>query len=154
MTTTPTLREALQAARDYGSATWDDWLKEKVDAALAALTQGAGAVEPVIWGVWDSQGLYAWNDDMQKAKAWCDQYNAREIDPLKPYTYAPLYTAPPAQQLQQAVARAIEECAVICEGIEDEYQRREGHKYPELKSDAQTGASDCAAAIRAKGTHQ
>ncbi len=48
-----------------------------------------------------------------------------------------------------AVAEAYERCRAICEAISDEYQRREGMKYPELKSDAQTGASDCEAAIRA-----
>ena len=63
---------------------------------------------------------------------------------------APLYAAPPAQQLQQAVARAIEECAVICERAVDsiwEYHE-ENHK--------RTGRNVCtnlAAAIRSKGTH-
>lgn len=42
-----------------------------------------------------------------------------------------------------------ERCANLCEDIGDEYQRSEGRKYPELKSDAETGASKCAAAIRA-----
>lgn len=43
-----------------------------------------------------------------------------------------------------------EECAKVCEAIEDEYQKREGLRYPELKTDAETGAADCAAAIRAR----
>jgi hypothetical protein len=38
--------------------------------------------------------------------------------------------------------------AKLCEDISDEYQRREGMKYPELKTDAQTGADDCVSAIR------
>lgn len=42
-------------------------------------------------------------------------------------------------------------CEKVCEAIEDEYQRTEGRRYPELKSDAETGARDCAAAIRARG---
>lgn len=49
--------------------------------------------------------------------------------------------------------REREACAQLCEDIEDEYRRNEGGKYPELKSDAQTGASDCAAAIRARSSH-
>lgn len=56
-----------------------------------------------------------------------------------------------ADQLRAAVLAEREACAAACELIEDEYQRSEGHRYPELKSDAQTGAGDCAAAIRARG---
>ena len=56
-------------------------------------------------------------------------------------------------QLQTEIAAARvqenERCAKVCEGIADEYQRRDGHKFPELKDDAQTGASSCEAAIRA-----
>lgn len=48
----------------------------------------------------------------------------------------------------QAVAAERERCASLCEDISDEYQRREGRKYPELRTDAQEGASKCAAAIR------
>lgn len=72
----------------------------------------------------------------------------------------------PESQLHQAVERAREEgreqgrteereaCRAACEAIADEYQRREGHKYPELKSDAQTGAEDCEHAISKRGnTH-
>lgn len=44
--------------------------------------------------------------------------------------------------------RGLEAARAECERIEDEYQRREGGRYPELKSDAQTGASDCEYAIR------
>lgn len=45
-----------------------------------------------------------------------------------------------------------DECAKVCESISDEYHRREGFKYPEMKTDAETGASDCEDAIRARGT--
>lgn len=44
-----------------------------------------------------------------------------------------------------------ERCAKLCEGIGDDYQTRESHKWAELKTDAQTGAHDCAAAIRQAG---
>ena len=44
-----------------------------------------------------------------------------------------------------------EACAKVCDDISDEYQEREGLKYAELRTDAQTGASDCAAVIRARG---
>ena len=50
--------------------------------------------------------------------------------------------------IDAAVAAERERCAQLCEDISDEYQRREGMKYPELKTDAQEGASKCAAAIR------
>ena len=44
-----------------------------------------------------------------------------------------------------------EACAKVCEEIEDEYRERESLKYAELRTDAQTGASDCAYRIRARG---
>lgn len=52
------------------------------------------------------------------------------------------------ERLRAAVAAERERCAQMCEDISDEYQRTEGRRYPELKSDAQTGADACAAAIR------
>ena len=58
-------------------------------------------------------------------------------------------------RLQRFVGRAVaaerEACAKVCEEIEDEYRERESLKYAELKTDAQTGASDCAYRIRARG---
>ena len=47
------------------------------------------------------------------------------------------------------VAAERERCAKLCEDISDDYQRREGHRYPELRSDAESGANNCAEAIRA-----
>lgn len=44
-----------------------------------------------------------------------------------------------------------EACAKVCEEIEDEYREHESLKYAELRTDAQTGASDCAATIRIRG---
>ena len=62
---------------------------------------------------------------------------------------APGYTAKQMRDYAaQAVAVERERCAKVCDSISDEYQRREGMKYPELKTDAQEGAADCAVAIR------
>ena len=55
----------------------------------------------------------------------------------------------PADQLAAAVAAERERAARVCERIADDYNRREGLKYPELKTDAETGANECADAIRA-----
>ena len=44
-----------------------------------------------------------------------------------------------------------EACAKVCEEIEDDYRERESLRYAELKTDAETGASDCAHRIRARG---
>lgn len=38
------MRSALQSARDYGSASWDDWLVEKADTALA-VPEGVATVK-------------------------------------------------------------------------------------------------------------
>jgi hypothetical protein len=53
-------------------------------------------------------------------------------------------------------ARADErmKCAKVCEAISDQYREREGLRYPELRSDAETGAGECAAAIEALGTKE
>jgi len=50
---------------------------------------------------------------------------------------------------QAAQADAFERAAKVCEAVSDEYQQREGMRYPEMKTDAETGAEDCAEAIRA-----
>lgn len=43
---------------------------------------------------------------------------------------------------------ALEEAAQVCEEVGDEYGESEGGRWPELKSDAQTGARNCESAIR------
>ncbi len=48
-----------------------------------------------------------------------------------------------------AVAAERERAARVCERIADDYNQREGLKYAELKTDAETGANECADAIRA-----
>lgn len=47
-----------------------------------------------------------------------------------------------------------EACAKVCEEISDDYMRSESRLYPEMKTDAQAGASDCEAAIRARNTNK
>ena len=56
-----------------------------------------------------------------------------------------LYTA---DQLAAAVAAERERAARVCERIADDYNQRESLKYAELKTDAETGANECADAIR------
>lgn len=59
---------------------------------------------------------------------------------------------PELERFAAIVAAAEREaCAKACEEIEDEYRERESLKFAELKTDAQTGASDCAYRIRARG---
>ena len=43
-----------------------------------------------------------------------------------------------------------EACAKVCEEIEAEYRERESLWYSELRTDAQTGASECANSIRSR----
>jgi len=69
-----------------------------------------------------------------------------EYEPFKPPSWLSAFAALVAEREREA-------CTKVCEDIEDEYQRTEGMRCPELKSDAQTGASDCAAAIRARSSH-
>ncbi|OQS42282.1 hypothetical protein [Chromobacterium haemolyticum] len=44
-----------------------------------------------------------------------------------------------------------EACAQVCDSIEDRYQETECRNWPEMRTDAQQGAGECAAAIRARG---
>lgn len=57
-----------------------------------------------------------------------------------------LANAAPAIDVRDA---ALEEAAKICEQLGDEYDEREGRKYPELRTDAVSGCRDCESAIRA-----
>jgi carboxypeptidase C (cathepsin A) len=43
-----------------------------------------------------------------------------------------------------------EACAKVCEDIEEAYRRQESIRYPALRTDAETGSEECAAAIRAR----
>ena len=53
-----------------------------------------------------------------------------------------------AEGVAAAVAAERERCAKLCEELADKYQCAEGREYPELRSDAQAGASACENAIR------
>jgi hypothetical protein len=121
MSTTPTPAEgALTPQALYRAvaeeAEWKDWRrldKQEKDAwrnyavvvnAWIAHSTPAGqapapAQESACWAVYDSQGFYDAFHIRQQAIKFCDHYNKREVDPLKPYTYKPLYATPhPAQE--------------------------------------------------------
>ncbi len=53
------------------------------------------------------------------------------------------------KEKDDAVREALEKAADICESISDDYYKKEHHRMPELKTDAEAGASDCEYAIRA-----
>jgi len=54
------------------------------------------SAEPVAWAIFDSQGFYETRDTEDKAKAFCERHNSRSVDdPLRPYSYAPVFLAPP-----------------------------------------------------------
>lgn len=55
-----------------------------------------------------------------------------------------------ARLISLAKAEEREAFALVCEAIEDDYQRTESRKWPELKSDAEAGANRCAYDIRAR----
>lgn len=59
--------------------------------------------EPVAWGIFDSQGFYEAALDEASARRFCEHYNKRTTDPLKPYRAAPLYAAPPTAQAEPQV---------------------------------------------------
>ena len=82
------------------------------------------------------------------------------LDEILSDLYLRLHTADEARDLIDGimwreinahVSAEREACAKSCEEIEDDYRERESLRYAELKTDAQTGASDCAHRIRARG---
>lgn len=79
----------------------------------------------------------------------------RALDLLRRYGLqgSPLRDAAPTSQAGRdaldARKRALEEAASLCEEIADTYCERESGRYPELKSDAESGARNCENAIRA-----
>ena len=95
---------ALQTLR--ASLDPDDWMgavtmHNYIDAVLAGgsplqqhpAPSPAQAVDAVgeSCAIFDSRGYYDWYDTEAQAKAWCDRYNARNVDdPLRPYTYVRL----------------------------------------------------------------
>jgi hypothetical protein len=56
--------------------------------------------------------------------------------------------------IERARADERERCKQVCEAISDQYREREGLRYPEMRTDAETGAGECAAAIEALGTKE
>ena len=109
---------------DFQSGYWAGYAAAKAETAAAG--------EPVAWCI---------PNDPCNATAFAWPGTDRT-----PQHNVPLFTA---DQLAAAVAAERERAAQVCDRIADDYNRREGLKYPELKTDAETGANDCADAIRA-----
>jgi hypothetical protein len=67
-----------------------------------------------------------------------------------------LYAAKTSRFLERFAALVAaaerEACAKVCEDIEEAYQRQESMRHPALRTDAETGSGECAAAIRARGS--
>lgn len=83
--------------------------------------------------------------------AWA--YDLKRQDPVSDLLKARKALATPddsAAILARHDASIWLEAADVCERISDEYREREGYRYPELKTDAEAGASDCEAALRAR----
>jgi hypothetical protein len=115
--------------------------------ARAALTQGAGAaVEPVAYA---HQAVLDWLADPARGKS---AHTATELHKSgNGFAQVALYAAPPAQQLQQAVARERE---AACQELHDQIEALRYHCSDATKRDiAERCLLDAIDAIRAKGTH-
>lgn len=59
---------------------------------IADSEPSASTAKPVTWAIFDSQGFYETRDTEKQAERFCEHYNSRSpSDPLRPYTYAPLF---------------------------------------------------------------
>ncbi|MCB5206095.1 hypothetical protein [Methylovorus mays] len=86
----------------------------------------------------DHDGLAS--EQQARAKELADKVRAL----IKPSTY---HTSQPAQPDQWNAA--IEAAAELLENISDDYQEREYSKWPEMRTDAQSGISECVGKILA-----
>ena len=84
---------------------------------------------------------------LPETSAWAGQYASLKMQCGWEGYQAGYATA--KAETAAAVAKERERAATVCERIADDYNRREGLKYAELKTDAETGANECADAIRA-----
>lgn len=122
--------EWLRARRPDYPSEWDAYQA----GHAAAKAEHADVGEPVAFAHFAENGkirLWLWAPE-----------RPRDLDGK---AAQPLYTA---DQLAAAVAAERERCAQLCEAIEDRYREKEWLKCAELKTDAETGAGDCANAIR------
>lgn len=157
MSTTPTLREAAPRCRltfEQIDAVLrsNGWLRDDMPRArqekvresfrrtleeAAALTQGAGAVEPVAWANMAPEEGEVYSVSLQR-----DEYHNAAL----------VLKSEAAQQLLQAVAREREECAAICE--DTVWTEDIDWWITATKRDVSSRSMlACAAAIRSKGTH-
>ena len=126
------------------TSAWWAW-RDAFQAGLAAAK--AETADPVV-GRW----YFVANDGA--ATLCVDEADAREsasdadiaFPRMAPHQVTQLVSA---SQLAAAVAAERERAAQVCDRIAYDYNEREGFKYAELKTDAATGANECADAIRA-----
>ena len=129
------------------TSAWWAWRDAYQAGHAAAKAETADVGEPAAWMAVlthpRSQGPQAhFVSDAKLASQW--KYNG--VVDGEPCIVQSLFTAP---QLAAAVAQERERAARVCERIADDYNQREGLKCAELKTDAETGANECADAIRA-----
>ena len=73
----------------------------------AVIAKQAEKQEPATYAIYDSQGYCETRDSEQICIEFCKKYNARDVDPLKPYSYRPLYTRPSPQDALRVAAQAV-----------------------------------------------
>jgi hypothetical protein len=109
-------------------------MTDTTDTTKAAADAAADALDGIMHAVLRSQIAYAWGR-IEDSKAHDDHVRAA-IE----------------SAIERAVAAERERCKDLCEAISNQYREREGLRYPEMRTDAETGAGECAAAIEALGT--
>lgn len=83
-------REVQRYVNGEGSDDEADRFNDALKAAEVALTAGVpvlGEAQPDLWAIFDSQGFYEVRETEDEARKFCDHYNKRAFDPLKPYSF-------------------------------------------------------------------
>lgn len=91
----------------------------------------------------------AWNAQADEYNQWDTLSEIEKIE-WAASNAAAMERASRAVAVYRAVLEERAACAKVCEEISDGYMRSESRHFPEMKTDAQTGASDCEYAIRAR----
>ncbi len=113
-------------------------LKDEQLAALAEQNEKLKEATNLIYS-WANN----WDSEFMNDPDWLEQ----DYPIIQSTIFLPNLSTP---VLNKYRAEGMRVAAEICEHISDEYREREGRRYPELKTDAETGASDCESSIRAR----
>lgn len=120
--------------------------KRTLAECIEALSQRGEAVATT-WAVYDSQGFYELHLCEDSASKWCEKYNARANDPLKPYTYRKCFVFDAAPQPAQPDVLSLLLSDEVLEAATLAHEQSSCHDLIGPMSDALKAAAECVRAM-------